>query len=223
MDGTGQLFAPFLAALGGEFNVKIVRYPTTEPLGYAELESVARAALPTDGPFVLLGESFSGPIAISLAASGLPQIKGLVLCCTFVRNPRPLFAGLRPFVRVLPVAAAPIGLLSRVLLGRFSTTALRSAFAEALAQVSLAVLRARLRSVLSIDVSTQLCATTVPTLYMRATRDRIVPLSTPRRILRLKPSTRIVEVEAPHFLLQAAPAEAARVIEEFMREVQRAL
>jgi hypothetical protein len=41
MDGTGQLFAPFLTALGHGVDVKVVRYPTKEPLSYAELESVA--------------------------------------------------------------------------------------------------------------------------------------------------------------------------------------
>src|SRR5438105_3993436 len=91
MDGTGELFAPFVAALGREFNVKVVAYPTAAPLGYDELESVARAALPAEGPYVILGESFSGPIAISLAASGSPGLKGLVLCCSFVSNPRPAF------------------------------------------------------------------------------------------------------------------------------------
>jgi pimeloyl-ACP methyl ester carboxylesterase len=222
MDGTGQLFAPFLSALGSGVAVKVVRYPTREPLSYTELESVARAALP-EGPFVLLGESFSGPIAISLAASGLPQLKGLVLCCTFARNPRPLFTGLRSIVAVLPVAAVPVGLLSRLLLGRFATAALHTVFAQALAQVSPAALRARLRSVLSVDVSAQLRAATVPTLYLQATRDQVVPAAASQLVSLLKPNTRVVQLDAPHFLLQAAPTEAARIVLEFMREVQRAL
>jgi pimeloyl-ACP methyl ester carboxylesterase len=223
MDGTGELFAPFVAELGHEFNVKVVRYPADEPLGYAELEAVARAALPAEGPFVILGESFSGPIAVSLAASGSPRLMALVLCCTFVRNPRPLFAGLRPLVGVLPVAAAPVGLLGWFLLGRFSTAALRSAFASALAQVSPSALRARLRSVLSVNVAGHLCAAKIPTLYLRASHDRVVPTAASRLISRLRPNTRITEVEAPHFLLQAAPVEAARLVSAFVREVQRAL
>jgi pimeloyl-ACP methyl ester carboxylesterase len=222
MDGTGQLFAPFLAALGCEIDVKVVRYPTKEPLGYAELESVVRASLP-EGPFVLLGESFSGPIAISLAASGLPQLKGMVLCCTFVRNPRPLFTRMRSFVGILPVGAVPVWLLSRFLLGRFETAALRAAFAQALAQVSPAALRARLRSVLSVDVSAQLCASTVPTLYVQAACDQVVPAAASQLVSHLKPSTRVVQIDAPHFLLQAASIEAARVVDEFMHEVQRDL
>ena len=69
MDGSGQLFAPFIAALGDGFNVKVVRYPVDLPLGYDGLEQIARAAIPPEGAVVLLGESFSGPIAVSLAAS----------------------------------------------------------------------------------------------------------------------------------------------------------
>ena len=59
MDGTGELFAPFIAALGSQFPVTIVRYPETQALDYAGLEAVARALLPVGSPFVLLGESFS--------------------------------------------------------------------------------------------------------------------------------------------------------------------
>jgi pimeloyl-ACP methyl ester carboxylesterase len=217
MDGTGALFDPFVAEFGEEFRVKVVRYPGTEPMGYAELESLARAALPTDGPFVLLGESFSGPIAISLAASAPPQLKALVLCGTFVRNPRPLLAGLRWLVPVLPVNRAPVEWLDRALLGRFSTSALRLALAQALAQVSPAALRARLQSVLGVNVSARLRAVKVPTLYLRGADDRIVPRAALRRVLRFKPDTHIVQLEAPHFLLQAAPADAARVVRDFVR------
>jgi pimeloyl-ACP methyl ester carboxylesterase len=223
MDGTGQLFAPFLAAFGHDYSVKVVRYPTAEPLGYAELVSFVRAQLPSDEPFVLLGESFSGPVAISLAASSLPQLRGLVLCCTFARNPRPAFAWLRWFAAFLPVTAAPAGLLGRLLLGRFSTAPLQAAFAQAVAQVSASTMRARLRAVLSVDVTAQLAATTVPTLYLRASRDRIVPSAASRHISQVQPNTRVLHIEAPHFLLQAAPSRAAEAVGAFMREVQHAL
>jgi pimeloyl-ACP methyl ester carboxylesterase len=89
MDGTGHLFEPFIAALGGEFNVKVVRYPAAEPLGYAELEGIARAALPLEGPCVLLGESFSGPIAISLAASAPERLQGAHLVLHLREQPAP--------------------------------------------------------------------------------------------------------------------------------------
>lgn len=46
-------YKPFVEMLGVGFNVKVVRYPATEAMGYAELEAVARAELPTEGPFVI--------------------------------------------------------------------------------------------------------------------------------------------------------------------------
>lgn len=223
MDGTGQLFAPFVAALGREFNVKVVAYPTAAPLGYHELEAIARAVLPAEGPYVILGESFSGPIAVSLAASGSPGLKGLVLCCSFVSNPRPAFSGLRSFVAVLPLALAPVGLLGRLLMGRFRTNALQAALAKSMSQVSLSAIRARLQAVLSVNVSAKLRSVKVPVLYLRASRDGIVPASASALVAELCPGTRVVELEAPHFLLQAVPAKAAQEVSAFVREVQNAL
>jgi pimeloyl-[acyl-carrier protein] methyl ester esterase len=220
MDGTGHLFEPFIAALGGEFQVKVVRYPAAEPLGYAELEGIARAALPLEGPYVLLGESFSGPIAIALAASAPDRLLGLILCCTFVRNPRPAFAGVQPLVDFLPTTWAPIHLLSHFLLGAFSTAKLRAMLQKALAEVSPAVFRTRLKAVLSTDVSSQLRAVSVPTLYLRASEDRLVPPSASELIAQLAPSMRVTQIHGPHCLLQAAPVDAAQAVRGFVRELQ---
>jgi pimeloyl-[acyl-carrier protein] methyl ester esterase len=61
LDGTGDLFAPVVDALGPSVPTQIVRYPLSDASDYATCEAIARAALPTDGPYVLLGESFFGP------------------------------------------------------------------------------------------------------------------------------------------------------------------
>lgn len=77
LDGTGDLFGPLLPFLGDSTPTLVVRYPPDVPLGYAALTDLARASLPSDGPFFLLGESFSGPVAVKLAAqapSGLLEI-----------------------------------------------------------------------------------------------------------------------------------------------------
>jgi pimeloyl-ACP methyl ester carboxylesterase len=219
MDGTGELLDAFAATMSPGIKVKVLRYPTTKALDYAGLEAVARAALPVDEPYVLLGESFSGPIAISLAASRPPQLVGLVLCCTFARNPRPLMAVFRPWLGLLPVAVAPVGLLTRLLLGRFYTVAWRQALSGALKQVAPPVLRSRLQAVLSADVSRQLARVVVPTLYLRGTQDDVVPHSAGQHVLEVKPDTTLLELEAPHFLLQALPEEAARAVSEFILSV----
>ena len=222
MDGTGTLYESFIAALGPSYNVKVVQYPVAEPLGYTELEAIARAALPSEGPFIILGESFSGPIAVSLAARCSPQLKGLILCCTFVKNPRPICSRFKSFADMLPVAIIPKAMLNFFLLGSFANDALRSALSRAVAQVSPSAFRARLKAVLSVNVSKQYLALMVPVLYLRASRDRVVPRSSSELVLLLNPRSKVVEIAAPHFLLQSAPAKAALAVRTFAQEVQNA-
>lgn len=223
MDGTGELFAPFVSALGGEFNIQIVRYPVTAALGYEELEAIVRQQLPLTGHFVILGESFSGPVAVSLAAAQPKGLVGLVLCSSFARNPRPAFSAMRSLVGVLPVKLAPLAVLSHLLMGRFATPSLRSALGAALAQVSVSAFRARIKAVLSCDATVKLKAVKVPLLYLLAANDRVVPASAAKHIVQVLPSTQIVTIEAPHFLLQVAPAAAASALTAFLRQVQNTI
>jgi pimeloyl-ACP methyl ester carboxylesterase len=104
MDGTGIELTDFVAALAPELEAIVVTYPNDRPMDYAGHEAVARTSLPIDRPFVLLGESYSGPIAISIAASAPRGLIGLVLCCSFARNPHPALSWLR---RLVPFGSAP--------------------------------------------------------------------------------------------------------------------
>ncbi|RON43463.1 alpha/beta hydrolase [Pseudomonas frederiksbergensis] len=217
MDGTGELFEPFVSALNHACDIVVVTYPSDLPLNYVELQAIARQSLPTDRPFVLLGESFSGPIALTLTALHLPQQVGLVLCCTFASNPRPLFNRLSSLVNLLPIGAVPAHWFSPLLLGRFSTAALRTALSGAINQVSPSVMRERLRSVLKVDASAQLAQINLPTVYLRATDDRVVPKAVSARISQLNPQVQVIDVNAPHCLLQVAPDEAARRVIAFLR------
>jgi pimeloyl-ACP methyl ester carboxylesterase len=217
MDGTGILFEPFIAAARvAKLSVTVVSYPTDVPLNYVELTEIARAALPPEGPFVILGESYSGPIAIELAKSCSPRLNGLVLCCTFARNPRPALRLLQPFFPLLPGGSVSPTALNYFLFGRFSTPTLEALAVRAVEQVAPDVRRGRLRQLLTLDVSNTLAALTLPILYLRASEDRVIPRRESDYICRLNPRVRVVGIEAPHMLLQASSAEAARVIGDFI-------
>lgn len=217
MDGTGSLFENFVASLGPEFEALVVSYPVDEPLDYLALETIARAALPTDKPFVLLGESFSGPIAISLAATAPAGLIGLVLCCSFASNPRP-WLGKLPLVLRLPIKRIPMKLSSWFLMGRHANRELRSAFERAMSLNSAPVLQARMRAVLDVDVLAKLEQLQLPILCLCGTEDRVVPKSAAEVFCRLAPHARIVKLAAPHFLLQAVPTEAASVVSRFISD-----
>jgi pimeloyl-ACP methyl ester carboxylesterase len=216
MDGSGELLSEFVAEFGDDIPRIVVRYPPDRPLGYPELETFVRTLLPKNEPYVLLAESFSGPIAISIASSQPSELAGVILSASFACNPRPFLSILRPLLGVLPLKHVPVALLSAVLLGRFATPQHRTALSNALAALSLPTLRARARAVLDVDVTPHLRANHVPLLYLGATDDRLVPPGCEEAIVRAVPQARAVEIEAPHFLLQAAPAPAAAAIRKFI-------
>jgi pimeloyl-ACP methyl ester carboxylesterase len=218
LDGTGALFSNFRRALDPLIGTSVVSYPPIQDIGYIGLEGISRSLLPHDGSFVLLAESFSGPIAIAIAATRPSGLRGLILVCSFARNPRPLLAPLRHLARFLPIRAMPIGLLAWPTLGRFATAALRSELADALARVPPSVVRERLRAVLEVDVSAMLPRIDVPVLYLRASEDRLVPRSA-LAAFSIVPRICFVEVVGPHFLLQASPSASAAQVEGYVREI----
>ena len=216
MDGTGELFEPLLAAIGDSIPTVVVRYPGAEPLDYAELKRLVRAALPLDRPFVILGESFSGPIAVSMASDAPRGMAGFILCASHLSGPGAWLRTFSGLLRLVPLRTVVRLVGARRLMGRFETPGLRELLLEAPGKVSPDVLRARVRSVLCTDVSSELAATRLPSLYLEATEDRVVPQSAAVTFARLAARGRVVTIAGPHLLLQCAPIEAVRAIRDFM-------
>ena len=217
MDGTARLFQRFDAALRVQTAIatQAIAYPAA-PLDYAALEAFVRERLPRNRPFVVLAESFSGPLGAALRADPPPGMRALILCCSFVRNPRPLLAPLRHLLGLVPFGAMPGFALRQALLAPYATPPLQAELAAALAQVPPSVLRHRLRAVLETDASPSFARGSLPVLYLRARHDRLVPPANALQILRQAAGTQLVDIDAPHMLLQAAPAAAAHAVAAFL-------
>jgi pimeloyl-ACP methyl ester carboxylesterase len=215
LDGTGDQFAPLIARLGSDFAPTVVRYPNAGAVDFPAHEATARASLPTDQTYLLLGESFSGPLAIRLAATAPPGLGGLILCASFARFPRPALRFLRPFGGMISTAMLPAWLIASVVLGGSARPPLKSLLTRSMRGTSPRALRSRVLSVFDVDARRELALVRVPILYLRATRDRLVPASAAREIAAIARHTVIAEIDAPHFVLQAAPAEAAQAITRF--------
>jgi pimeloyl-[acyl-carrier protein] methyl ester esterase len=216
MDGTDELFAPLLDALNGRVETLVIDYPRDEPLGYEALEVLVRERLPASERFVLLGESFSGPIAISIAAKPPENLAGLVLCCTFASNPIGALSPLSKVARFLPAERVPRFAMSHALMGRDATPELRAALDKAMSSVSPQAIRVRAATVLSLKNNGKLALLDKPMLYLRARRDQVVPRKSGDEILCAHEHAQLVEIDAPHFLLQTRPTEAAREILKFV-------
>ena len=205
MDGTGELFGRFVAARPPGVETRVIAFSRDQPRGYAELVEFVRAGLPTGGRWLLLGESFSGPLALRVAATAPPGLAGVVLAATFVRAPGPARYVAR-LSNVLARARPPRRLLAWLLTR--GDLALADDVGRALGSVAPDVVAARLRAIAAVDAREDLRTCQVPVLALNATRDRLVGREAAEEIASVRPGALSVEILAPHLVLQTAPAEA---------------
>lgn len=218
LEGTGVLFRPFVERLPRELSPIVVSYPPDRQLGYEHLLEIVLRHLPRGEPFVLLGESFSGPLALMAAATCPPGLKALVLCATFVQNPTWIrWRGLASFVHPFVFRLYPKFSAAKALLGRYSTPELRQLIADAIGAVRPEVFSHRVKEVLRVQVADKLAACPVPVLYLRGSRDLVVPGRNLREIRELLPALQTATLDAPHMVLQCQPAAAAQAVAEFVR------
>jgi len=91
------------------------------------------------------------------------------------------------------------------------------------ASVPPAVLAARVSSVSSVDVVDALARCSAPIVYLRGTRDRLVPEASVDAVVRAASvPVSVVRLPGPHLLLQAAPEAAWRAIEDAVLEPRAA-
>lgn len=217
MNGSGQLHDAFIAAMAPRFQVESVTYPADRFLDDRQLQAFVAERLRCDAPFLLIGESFSGPIAIRIAVSRPSGLAGLVLCATFAASPRPWLGHLRPLL-ALPLPVPPARMLMPAMMGRWTTQDWTRRAQAALAALPAAVARARLGEVLRVDATADLTHIRVPTLYLQASHDRLVPRRCRHEIHVRMPHARRARLRGSHFLLQHHPAGAARAIRRHFAE-----
>ncbi len=217
LDGTGRLFARFTAAASGALDLRALEYPSDAFIGYEGLEALVRRQLPADRPFALLGESFGGPLALRIAASGAPGLVGVVLAATFHRRPAARIVGaLRPlspaFFR-LPLPAPAVRLL---LGGDDAAPDLVDEVRAAVAAVGWRVMHGRALEALRVDATAWLRACPVPLLFLGGRHDRLLRSALPFEIRLLRPDAEIRMLDAPHLVLQRRPEESMRIVEAFL-------
>ena len=213
MDGSGRLLRGFVEALAPEISADVAAYPPTRVLGYDSLLALVHARVPRDEPFLLIGESFSGPLAIRIAAASPQGLAGLVLCASFASSPQPWFGPLGPILR-LPFPKPPVELLMPLMMGRWKTPEWTQLERQALDPVTSQVARRRLSEVLRVDARDALARVHCPVLYLQANHDRLVPRRCWRDVQRILPQARRVCLDGPHFILQHQPVEAALAIKQ---------
>jgi pimeloyl-ACP methyl ester carboxylesterase len=219
LDGTGRLFGHLLATLPSNLKPIVVSYPNDLLNDYNELEIYATGKMPSNERLVLLAESFSGPVALNIAAKGQRNVVAVILVATFIQNPLHFnFLRFQCFIGA-PLFRLPIprSFIRNLLLGKDAPEILVGEFFDVLNSVNPRILAHRLRLILHANAKQALVKCPVPMLYLRATEDKVIKKRSLDVILRLRPDVESVSINAPHLLLQYAPLKASQVVVDFLQ------
>jgi pimeloyl-[acyl-carrier protein] methyl ester esterase len=215
LHGTDALFHSFIDLCPPDIDLIPFSYPTQELHSYESLsETILQTLDGNQSNFVILGESFSGPLALFVANRRPKGLAGVILAASFVLPPRKAWARWLPWELGCKFAKPAYGL--RSMLSRRYRDIILDIYGE-LHKVSPAVLADRLRSTLSVDATTALRECPVPILYVAASRDIIVRKSSLKQILAIRNDVSVRTIDAPHFVMPSAPAEVWSAIVPFVR------
>lgn len=215
MDGTGTLFGSLIDILPAEMQPMVISYPPDKVCSYDELLQRIEGQLHDKSDLILVGESFSGPLAIRYAARHASQVRALVLCASFVTSP--VSTWLRFLVGAWPFRVPMPSFHTRhYLTGKESPDSLVRAVHTATRSVAPEVLADRVKEIIRTDVSAELQQCSMPILYLRAMQDRVVPPVQAQKIRAIQPNAVIADVDGPHLLLQTEPVAAWKTICDFL-------
>jgi len=212
LDGTGDLFSPLLQELS-EYKCEIIPLPSSGAQDYKTLTDYVLGELPDDD-FVLVAESFSGPIGMNISRVGLTNLKGVIFVATFLSPPNSKLIALAKILplkllSVLPAAKTAYKLL---FLGSKASDTLTQQFQSTIHDLPASLIKARLSSIQSLSFDNKLY--TLPAGYIQAVSDKLVPAAKAREFYDCFGNITIKIVEGPHFILQANPVECAEAIIE---------
>lgn len=222
LDGTAILFRPFVEALPDWIEPRCIEYASSGPHGYQDLLPQIRAACAGLDDFVILGWSFSGPLALMMASEAPPGLRGVVICSSFVRAPwLPLrwlrWASVAPLARLFPLG-------SRILtkIGGYGSPDVRRDQAEIYRRVTPSAFAARSRAALAVDVRAAAAKCQVPVLYIGASHDIVVPPWNAARVKAAVPRAEVVTIRGPHLALRTNASAGVDAVVRFLAGLRSA-
>jgi pimeloyl-ACP methyl ester carboxylesterase len=201
-----MLFHYFVNCLGPDIDALVFSYPNDRHLSYPELAERVAEAAPRDRPFVVIAESYSGPVAALLAAQPPGNLRAVVLAASFVSFALGA-AGpwLKPLARPILFARAP-GFLIRLVLGTFRMPQdIVDRVKASASRVRPEVLALRARAAIRADYRSSLRDARVRVVWLQPTADRLLGRAPLRQARAVRPDLEVVELDGPHLLLQTAP------------------
>jgi pimeloyl-ACP methyl ester carboxylesterase len=215
-DGTAELFEGFIKELPTNVQVVTIKYPTEATLDYEQLAELAFDELPREKPYIIIAESYSGPVAIALATRPAGDLRAIVLVASFVARPLGLlgllFARL-PLTTVLRIRP-PLWILRWLLMESATPPELVADVLKAILKVQPKVLASRIREALTVDRTDAASKCPVRVVCVAAERDRLLKSTVTRALPGYFPHAETMTKRGPHLLLQCAPATVRAALSE---------
>ncbi len=208
LHGTAALFEPFVAKAPPGFACQSIPLPIGGDQRPDTLAARLAETLPPAERFVLVAESFGGPVATRLAEHFPDRVILLVLSNPLTSVPVPFPAGIAR--GLMHSRLLPPGAVAFLMSG--GDRDLAEALLVEVRTLSPETLKARLAACSRAQGDDIPEHASGRILTLLGTADRLISPSASRKLLASIPGNTVVEFDAPHLLLQTHPAEAWQAI-----------
>ncbi len=215
LHGTADLFDPIQKALPPDTDAEFIQLPTSGKQDYTTLTQYVDHELPRGRKRLLIAESFSGPLAIRLAAIRPDEVVGVILAASFCdapMNPGIAMLPLRPLFMVKP----PRATLKHFLIGDDASEAEVAQLRAAIRTIPSSTLAKRVRTILNLEEEDNPPLPQIPMLILQAQSDNLVPWEAQSHLISSYPKATVHWIESPHLLLQREPAQCVAHIQGFL-------
>jgi pimeloyl-ACP methyl ester carboxylesterase len=229
MDGTGKLFYRQVPLLASSYRVATYALrdsATSMDQLVADLGDVIDAVAPDTSRATVVGESFGGALAMSLALARPEQVNGLVVLNSFPHfTPQARLHLARLGLRALPWGA--MGLVRRLTASRMHSRHTHRdeirRFMELTASASQEGYCNRLQVLTQYDVRQRLHDIRVPTLFLASSQDHLVPSVAQAQYMaaRVPRSTIQVLDGHGHICLIAPDIDLGQILDAWRRSADR--
>jgi pimeloyl-ACP methyl ester carboxylesterase len=207
-----------LAELPRWISPVVITYPEFGLSSYEDLLPVIIRVVDTLPNFFILGWSFGGPLALMVESERPEQTQGIILCVTFVHEPRPELVRWRFLIRGPVVGIVRAFRRLRLNIKVHPSNALRRAKKLTWQRVNSRQLAARARAALAVDLRPELANCSAPILYLQSSDDDVIPQHNLETILAIVPDIKHVIINGPHLALFSNPLQAADEITKFIQQ-----
>ena len=218
LDGTGHLFTALLDNLA-PIQCETIPLPAIGRQDYSRQLQHLENHLPKED-FVLLAESFSGPTAALLAKQRPANLLGIIFVATFLRAPNPIMAKLASLIPVPKLLNVPgaRSLLKQQFLNSPEAGISPDLLHDTLRGLDHKIIEARLGALGNIPKFK--FQSEIPTIYLQAEKDTIVPASCAEDFKAVFSNFEINRFPASHLLLQSYPESTGKIMTKFISSLQ---